>query len=266
MTKKITPEGLRIAAEEMEKAAQKAVSAAAAKKAADAASKEASDAARKAEKSFRENGLGGDTPPPSSGGDSPKNNKGCSWCSLLAIGLALITGTVLWFTKADNSEVAGVKNGLASVEKKADQALIALAKKCEVACPTSEVQKPNMEDKVVVAPVTPKKPTSKPKAEKPKKPVIPATASAPVIPAVVPPVVTGHVSRSDAVWYWRENTATQQNPGRCIFSSGNGEGRPPFCATFSIISPKQGESESVWIGRVGGGGRVEIDQVTYQQK
>jgi hypothetical protein len=70
---------------------------------------------------------------------------------------------------------------------------------------------------------------------------------------------------STGYWYWRENTATAEKPGKCIFSGGTGIGKPPFCASFTIVVPKDKESKTEWIGRVGNG-RVALDQTIWQKK
>lgn len=87
-------------------------------------------------------------------------------------------------------------------------------------------------------------------------------------PSKVTPV-TPHASQgqsgTQAYWYWRENTATVEKPGKCIFSGGDGNGKPPFCATFTISGVNKGETKADWIGRVGAG-RVVIDQAVWQKK
>lgn len=91
-----------------------------------------------------------------------------------------------------------------------------------------------------------------------------------VQPVAQAPLSTGNVGVANQnlgnIWYWRENQATDANPGKCVFSAGNGEGKPPFCATFTTVSPKAGESKNEWISRVGGGGRLALDSSTYQKK
>lgn len=70
------------------------------------------------------------------------------------------------------------------------------------------------------------------------------------------------------IWYWRHNEATEANPGRCVFSAGKGEGKPPFCGAFSILPANPGETKEAWIARASGetNVRVDLDQMTYTKR
>jgi hypothetical protein len=70
------------------------------------------------------------------------------------------------------------------------------------------------------------------------------------------------------IWYWRHNEATETNPGRCVFSAGKGEGKPPFCGVFSILPVNPGETKEAWIARASGetNVRVDLDQMTYTKR
>ncbi len=201
--------------------------------------------------------------PPSGGAPMDEEPKKkcclCAWVAITLATLALLIGIVLSLVKAPNSAVDEVRKisveasaKAESANKKADQALVASAKKSEVTCSVCEV-------------TAPKKADTKPKANKPKKPVIPYTVPAPVAPAAVPPQVLSNLQAQEVHLLWRAHDATPTNPKPCIISGGDGAGLPPYCSGFSVKPVNNGETKNAWLVRVGGGHRP-TDTGMYTQK